>query len=111
MTVVSLKLKRLVDKAIELYNRYRAPESVARLERIEGDVVVVRFDGSFCLTCGINDWVEDFKYVLEDLGAEVELLEIVEPDDPFSEELWRIGFFRVKRVPDRIREPQQEIPV
>ncbi len=107
--VVSLALKRLIDKALELYNRYRAPESVARLVRIEGDKVIVEFSGSFCRTCGINDWVEDFKFVLEDLGAEAELLEVVEPDDPFTEEDWRIGVFRVTRVPEKLRDLLEEL--
>ncbi len=109
MQVVDLRLKRLVDKAIEVYNRYRAPESVARLVRIDGDTVVVRFDGSFCRTCGINDWVEDFKFVLEDLGAEAELVEVIEPEDPFSDEDWRIGVFRVRRVPEEPREPEPRL--
>ena len=109
MESVSLKLKRFIDKGIEVYNRYRAPESVAKLVEISGDIIVVKFDGSFCLTCGINDWVEDFKYVLEDLGGEADLLEVIEPEDPFSDENWRIGVFRVKRVPDEIREPEVAI--
>ena len=94
--IVSLGLKRLVDKAIELYNRYRAPEAKAELLRIDVDTVIVLFRGSFCETCGINDWVEDFKFVLEDLGAEVDLVRIEEPEDPFSDEDWRIGYFKVK---------------
>lgn len=106
MEIVSLKLKRFIDHAIRFYNRYRAPESTAELVRITGDRVVVRFEGSFCETCGINDWVEDFKYVLEDLGAEAELIEVIEPEDPFSDEDWRIGVFRVKRIPEEIREPK-----
>ncbi len=93
---VDLELARIVRRAIELYNRYRSPEAVAKLVSINGDEVVVKFDGSFCLTCGINDWVEDFKYVLEDLGVDAELVKVIEPDDPFSEENWRIGVFKVK---------------
>ena len=100
MQAVSLRLKKFVDRAIEEYNKYRSPESIARLEKIEGDTVYVRFDGSFCRTCGINDWVEDFKYVLEDLGAEAELVEVIEPDPFLPEEDWRIGVFRIKRLPE-----------
>ncbi len=100
MDAVSLRLKRFIDRAIREYNRYRAPESVAVLERIEGDTVYVRFEGSFCRTCGINDWVEDFKYVLEDLGAEAELVKVIEPDPVLPEEDWRIGVFRIKRLPE-----------
>ena len=95
-TAIPLRLKRLIDEAIERYNRYRSPESTARLVRIEGDRVIVYFDGSFCLTCGINDWVEDLVFVLEDLGVEAELVEVIEPEDPFSDETWRIGVFRVR---------------
>ena len=95
---VDLALKRFVDRAIREYNKYRSPESTARLVRIEGDIVVIRFEGSFCATCGINDWVEDMKYLMEDLGAEAELLEIIEPEDAVfpEEEDWRVGVFRVR---------------
>lgn len=98
---VDLRLKRFVDRAIEEYNRYRSPESTARLVRIDGDRVVIRFEGSFCATCGVNDWVEDMKYIMEDLGAEAELLEIIEPEGAVfpEEENWRIGVFRVRLPP------------
>ncbi len=94
--VVDLELARLIKKAIEQYNKYRSPEAVAKLVSLKGNEVIVEFDGSFCLTCGINDWVEDFKYVLEDMGVEAELVKVIEPDDPFSEENWRIGVFKIK---------------
>jgi len=94
--IVSLTLKRLVDKAIKLYNKYRSPEAIARLMRIDGDIVIVYFEGSFCETCGINDWVEDLRFIFEDLGAEAELINVEEPDDPFSTENWRIGYFKVR---------------
>ena len=94
---VSLRLKRFVERAIREYNKYRSPESTARLLKIEGDLVYIRFEGSFCATCGVNDWIEDMKYLMEDLGAEVELVEIVEPDPFFPDaEDWRIGVFRVR---------------
>ena len=105
------KLRKLVDLAVKRYNRYRAPESVAKVENISGDVVRVRFEGSFCETCGINDWVDDFRYVLEDLGAEAELLQVVEPEDYFYED-WRIGIFRVKKLPadlDRLIREEEEL--
>ncbi|MCE4624417.1 MAG: hypothetical protein F7C35_00945 [Desulfurococcales archaeon] len=98
-TVVDLRLKRFVDRAISEYNRYRSPESTAKLLRIEGDKVIIRFEGPFCATCGINDWVEDMKFVMEDLGAEVVLEEIIEPDELLPDEDWRIGVFRIIRLP------------
>ncbi len=84
----------LINEAIELYNRFRAPEAKAKLVKIEGDKVYVLFEGTFCETCGINDWVEDFKYVLEDLNAKAELEGILEPADGSGHV--RIGIFKIK---------------
>ncbi|HDN75528.1 MAG TPA: hypothetical protein ENG05_00170 [Acidilobales archaeon] len=84
----------LINEAIELYNRFRAPEAKAKLVKIERDKVYVLFEGTFCETCGINDWVEDFKYVLEDLNAKAELEGILEPAD--GSEHVRIGIFKIK---------------
>jgi len=90
-------LREAVSRAIEEYNRYRVPEARAELLEIRGCEVVVRFEGSFHETCGINDWVIDLKYYLEDQGVEVEDVKIIEPeDDIFNEENWRIGVFKVK---------------
>ena len=95
------RLRRLLDLAIKRYNRYRGAESRAKLLRVRGDTVVVVFEGSFCETCGINDWVDDFRYVIEDLGGEAELVTVVEPEDSSEFYEYRIGVFRVKRVPPR----------
>lgn len=85
--------RKLVEQAISLYNRFRAPEAVARLVDIHGNRITVKFEGSFCKTCGINDWIEDMKYVLEDLGVDAELVEIREPGLP---EDHRVGVFQIK---------------
>ncbi len=87
--------RRLVERAINLYNRFRAPEAVARLISIHGSRITVKFEGNFCKTCGINDWIEDMKYVLEDLGVEADLVEIREPELP---EDYRVGVFQIKGV-------------
>lgn len=84
----------MLAKAVEMYNRYRGSEARAKVLRIDGDRVYVKIEGSFCATCGVNDWVDDFRYVLEDLGIEAELERIIEPPDP--QETWRIGVFRIR---------------
>lgn len=81
-------------RAARLYNRYRSPEALAEVIGVQGDTIMVRFKGSFCRTCGIRDWVEDYVYVLEDLGFEAELVEYIEPDNPDEE--YRVGVFRLK---------------
>ncbi len=90
-----------IRKAIERYNRYRGVEARASLLKISGSRVYVFFEGSFCNTCGVNDWVEDFKYVLEDLGVESELEGVIEPSDPLIN--WRIGVFKLGVKRDSVK--------
>jgi len=77
-----------------LYNRYREPEAKAKLLSIDHNTLKVKFEGPFCTSCGIIDWIEDFKYVLEDLGIESELIGVIEPE---NEENTLIGVFKIKR--------------
>ena len=107
-------IEKLVELAIKRYNRYRGAESQAKLLKIMGDTVVIAFEGSFCETCGINDWVDDFRYVMEDLGGEAELVTVIEPEKPEEFFDYRIGVFRVKRVPsieelERIEKEEAEL--
>ncbi len=92
-------LAKLLELAIKRYNRYRGIESKARLLRVDNDTVIIAFEGSFCATCGINDWVEDFRYVIEDLGGQAELVTVIEPDTPEEFYDYRIGVFKITKVP------------
>ncbi len=98
-------VKRFVEKAIEVYNRYRGVEARAKLLKVKGDVVYVLFEGSFCETCGINDWVDDLRYVIEDLGGEAELVTVVEPPSPEEFFDYRIGVFKIKKL-GRVEEDE-----
>jgi len=107
-------IEKLVRLAIKRYNRYRGAESEAKLLKIMGDTVVVAFEGSFCETCGINDWVDDFRYVIEDLGGEAELVTVIEPEKPEEFFEYRVGVFRIKRTPsleelERIEKEEAEL--
>jgi hypothetical protein len=93
-------LSKLIEKAIEMYNRYRGAEAKAVLVSVSDCDVKVAFEGYFCFTCGVNDWIEDFKYVLEDIGVETDLYRVLEPED-FSE-LRRVGVFKIKKVKSNI---------
>lgn len=73
------QIKHLIDKAINLYNKYRSPEASAELVNIRGNTITIRFKGTFCETCGINDWIEDFVYVTKNLGINTEIIKIIEP--------------------------------
>ncbi len=92
----SKNISDLVSEAAELYNSYRGKEAYIEILKSDDNEVWALFKGHFCYTCGVNDWIEDFKYTLEDVGIEADLDKILEPED--SESSWRIGVFKIKEV-------------
>ncbi len=90
------ELKEVAERALEDYNRIRAPEAVAKLVKIKDNLLYIEFSGSYCETCGLYDWIEDFKYVLEDIGVKAEIINVIEPEDPSDDR--RIGVFRVEDI-------------
>lgn len=72
----------VVLRAIENYNRYRSPEAVAKLVETGEGYVVIDFTGSFCFTCGVYDWFEDFIYELRQIEERyrVEISSVVKND-------------------------------
>ncbi len=88
-------LREIITLAVEYYNRTRSPEATAKVVDInekEG-IVTVEFRGSFCLTCGIVDWVEDFAYIIKSMGYDAKLLKYIEPEDDI---LKRFGIFKIE---------------
>ena len=77
-SIASTDLSKLVLRTIEVYNRYRSPEAMAKLLKLEKDSFIIEFEGSFCQSCGVQDYFEDFIYELESLSSafEVEIGEI-----------------------------------
>jgi len=67
------ELEELIRKAILLYNRYRSPEAVAKLVSVSTENITLSFSGSFCYSCGVIDYVEDFIHELKLLTDKVEL--------------------------------------
>lgn len=88
-------LEKIVERAVKKYNRYREPEAKAHVLEIRDDKIIVKFTGSFCNTCGIRDWVEDFKYILEEYGIKNQLIEYIEPEDNND---YRIGIFEIEEI-------------
>ena len=58
-------------EAIKRYNRYRSPEATARLLEAGEEGFAVEFSGSFCLSCGVYDWLEDLIYEIRELDPEL----------------------------------------
>ncbi|MEM2929554.1 MAG: hypothetical protein QW797_01640 [Thermoproteota archaeon] len=68
------KLEEAVLKAVDEYNKYRSPEAKARLIKIREDGLIIDFEGTFCQTCGVYDYLEDFIYELQrfvDMSTEI----------------------------------------
>jgi len=49
--------EKAVAKAIETYNKYRSPEATARLVEMKGGELIIDFEGSFCRTCGVSEYL------------------------------------------------------
>jgi len=73
-SIASTDLSKLVLRTIEVYNRYRSPEATAKLVKLEKDGFTIEFEGSFCQSCGVQDYFEDFVYELEGLSSAVEVV-------------------------------------
>jgi len=76
-SVASSELAKLILRTVEVYNRYRSPEATAKLLNLEEDGFTIEFKGSFCQSCGVQDYFEDFVYELKGLNnVEAEIQEI-----------------------------------
>ena len=84
---------KIIEEAKQLYNRYRAPESIAEVVKISNDKIIIEFRGSFYETCGLYDWIEDMRYILEDLGVDTEIVNIVNINNDAY-----IGVFKVHKL-------------
>jgi len=71
--VLDPELSELLLKTVEVYNRYRSPEATAKLFRLEEDGFIIEFERSFCQSCGVQDYFEDFIYELKSLNSAVEV--------------------------------------
>ncbi len=71
--VSQVELEELVRRATLLYNRYHSPEAVAKAVNVTPEVVTLLITGSFCYSCGVLDYVEDFVHEFKLLTDKVEL--------------------------------------
>ena len=67
------ELEELIRKTILLYNRYRSPEAVAKVVFVTPENVTIAFTGSFCYSCGVLDYLEDFVHEFKMLTGKAEL--------------------------------------
>jgi hypothetical protein len=67
------ELEELIRKTIMLYNRYRSPEAIAKALIVTTYSVTISFSGSFCYSCGVMDYLEDFVHEFKILTDKAEL--------------------------------------
>jgi len=72
-SIVNSELNKLILRAIEVYNRYRSPEATASLLKLEQNSFTIEFEGEFCQSCGVQDYLEDFIYELKGLSSDIEV--------------------------------------
>lgn len=61
-----------IEEAIDTYNKYRSPRATAQLLENSSEDLKVQIEGSFCRSCGMEDYFIDMVYELEEKGIEVE---------------------------------------
>ncbi len=67
------EMEELIRKTILLYNRYRSPEAIAKIVIVTPENVTIAFTGSFCYSCGVLDYLEDFVHEFKMLTGKAEL--------------------------------------
>ncbi len=63
----------MVRKTVALYNRFRSPEAFAKVVLVSPEMVTISFSGSFCYSCGVLDYIEDFVHEFKMLTGRAEL--------------------------------------
>ncbi len=67
------ELEEVVRKTVQLYNRVKSPEATAKIVSINLEKVRVVYSGSFCYSCGVYDFLEDFVHDFKALTDKAEL--------------------------------------
>jgi hypothetical protein len=71
-------LKGKIVKAVEEFNKYRAPEAVAKFLTVGRGWLRIEFTGPFWHACGFYDYFDDLKIFPEEIGAKTDIAEITE---------------------------------
>ncbi len=73
--------KEKLHTALQEYNKYRAPEAIAELVQVGDNWFTVFFKGSFCYSCGVYDYIDDLRVLLEDFELKTCIEHLEERDE------------------------------
>ncbi len=68
----------VLEAAIQSFNRYHSPEARAELYQTRNGVVIIKFIGHYCKSCGVYDWFDDLRIEMERNGLIAEIKNIKE---------------------------------
>ncbi|MBP1912519.1 hypothetical protein [Thermococcus stetteri] len=88
-----------IEKVLAEFNRLHGSEANARILSIEGDEVIIEFEGSFCATCGLYDYFDDIKWEAMEFGLELEPVEVIEAVEDDFEHGRYVVKYRLGRKP------------
>jgi len=57
-----------IEMAVEEFNRFRSPEATVFAGKKGENLIIAKFTGPFCVSCGVIDYFEDFIQFLEEQG-------------------------------------------
>lgn len=93
--MINDSIRRVAEEIAELYNKLHGAEARATVLGVDKDEVIVEFAGSFCHSCGVIDWVEDYAYLAMSMGYNLKLVKYIEPSDIENRDYKRIGVFKL----------------
>ncbi len=67
------ELEEIIRKTVALYNRFRGAEATAKIVSVTLEKVTIAYSGSFCYSCGVYDFLEDFVHDFKALTDKAEL--------------------------------------
>ncbi len=67
------ELNELVGKTVAIYNRLHSPEAIAKILVVTPVLVTIAFSGSFCYSCGVTAYLDDFAQEFKMLTDRAEL--------------------------------------
>ena len=73
--------KEKLQRVLKEFNRLHGSGAHARVLNLEGDEVIIEFEGSFCATCSLYDYFDDIKWEAMDFGLGLEPAEVLEAEE------------------------------
>ncbi len=73
MSISQFEIEKILEKTVLLYNRLKNPQIFAKTILITKELIAVSFSGTFCFSCGVLNYIEDFTHSFKALTAKAEL--------------------------------------